>query len=397
MGNGSARTIVILSTEPWGKMLLSKMHFALELVGKGDRVYFVNPPRRLQSRKLAVMGEALEGGRLTIVHTNTVRGSLFLRHKLFFLYRRLSGRYIRAIKALVASPIDEVWSFNPNQYIDLGPFEAQRSIVLLYDLYQGDHIFKAVDKADALISVSQVILDHYKDTIPPKLFIQHGLGPHFAEKSRRRLGAGEFRVVGQSGAGDSGKIKVGYTGNLLRAGMNTVVAREIIGRHPEIDFHFWGPYDMKDNNVKDGEYETPAELLAFVKFLQGQSNVFLHGVVTQQELAERLFEMDAFLFIYSPKREVNGASNAHKLLEYISTGKVVIATHVSSYAGTDLLVMCESQEEDRLPEIFDQTIRDLSVHNAKERQIRRIDFALDNTYARQVERVQQFINGAQPG
>jgi hypothetical protein len=387
MDKGAVQTIVILSTEPWGKMLLSKMHFALELVRKGNRVFFVNPPRELPGRKLAVTGEDLEGGKLTLIDTRTVRGSLFLRHKLFFLYRLLSRRYVHAVKKLVGSKIDEVWSFNPNQYIDLSPFEAERSIVLLYDLYQGAHIFKAVEKADALVSVSQVILDHYKNTRPPKLSIQHGLGPHFADKSRQRLLVEDFVLPA------AGKIKVGYTGNLLRLGMNTAVAMKIIGGHPEIEFHFWGPYSAQDNNVSDTTYVAPAELLSFVEFLHRQTNVFLHGVVTQQELAERLFEMDAFLFIYSPKRELNGASNAHKLLEYISTGKVVIATHVSSYAGTDLLVMSDIREEDRLPDIFDQAIKELSFHNARERQIRRIEFALDNTYARQVERVQEFITG----
>src|ERR1700733_13354915 len=118
------RTILLLSTEPWGKMLLSKMHFALELARKGDRAFFVNPPRQLSGRKLAVRGEDLEGGRITIIHTNFVRSSLFLRHKLFFLYRLLDRGYIRAIKRVVGSKIDEVWNFNPNQYLDLRPFGA---------------------------------------------------------------------------------------------------------------------------------------------------------------------------------------------------------------------------------------------------------------------------------
>ncbi len=383
--SGGGKTIVILSTEPWGKMLLSKMHFALELIRKGNRVFFVNPPRPLAVKPLAVTGESLEGGQLTIIHTNVVRGSLFLRHKLFFLYRLLSRRYVCAIKKLVGGNIDEVWSFNANQYIDLRPFEARKSIVLMYDLYQGDHIFKALEKADALISISQVILEHYKNTPPPKLFLHHGLGSYFAEKSRERLTKEDFFPTGD-------RIKVGYTGNLLRVGMNTSVAMEIIGRHAEIEFHFWGPYSLNENNVNDANYSTPAELLSFIEFLKAQPNVFLHGVVTQKELSEKLFGMDAFLFIYSPKREVNGASNAHKLLEYISTGRVVIATHVSTYAGTGLMEMCESGEEDSLPEIFDRTVRDLALYNSKERQITRIRFALDNTYARQVERVEQFIS-----
>lgn len=384
MDNAAQRTIVILSTEPWGKMLLSKMHFALELAGRGNRVFFVNPPRPLPGKQLAMVAEEIEEGRLTVIHTNTVRGSLFLRHKLFFLYRRLNGRYIREIRKLVGGKIDEVWSFNPNQYVDLAPFGAERSILLLYDFYRGDHIVRAARSADALISVSQVILDHYKDTPPPKLFLQHGLGSHFANLARRRLETRDFVVSGP------GKIKVGYTGNLLRAGMNTGIATEIIGQHPDIEFHFWGPYSLKDNNVNSA-VETPADLLDFIGFLQGQANVFLHGVVGQQELSERLFGMDAFLFIYSPKKEMNGASNAHKLLEYISTGKVVISTHVSTYAGTDLLLMSGPADEQALPGIFARAVGELSVHNSVERQVGRIRYALDNTYARQIDRVEQFI------
>jgi glycosyltransferase involved in cell wall biosynthesis len=386
MDNAAQRTIVILSTEPWGKMLLSKMHFALELAGRGNKVFFVNPPRPLPGGQLAAVGEEMEGGRLTLIHTNTVRGSLFLRHKLFFLYRRLNTRYIRAIRRLVGAKINEVWCFNPNQYVDLAPFEADRSILLLYDFYRGDHIAHAARSAHVLISVSRVILDHYKDTPPPKLFLQHGLGSHFANLSRRRLEAQDF---GHSASGQ-GKVKVGYTGNLLREGMNIEIAVEIIGRHSDIEFHFWGPYSLKDNNV-NSFVETPKELLDFIEFLQGQANVFLHGVVGQQELSERLFEMDAFLFIYSSRKEMNGASNAHKLLEYISTGKVVISTHVSTYAGTDLMLMSGPADEQALPGMFARAVGELSVHNSVDRQVSRIRYALDNTYARQIDRVQQFI------
>src|SRR5579863_5871816 len=153
MDSSKPLTIVILSTETWGKMLLSKMHFAMELVKRGHRVFFVNPPRPLPGKQLVSIGEEMEGGRLTLIHTKEVRGSLFLRHKLFFLYRRLNRRYIRAIQKLVAGKIDEVWSFNPNQYVDLTPFDAERSILLLYDFYRGDHIVRATRTADVLISV----------------------------------------------------------------------------------------------------------------------------------------------------------------------------------------------------------------------------------------------------
>jgi hypothetical protein len=204
------------------------------------------------------------------------------------------------------------------------------------------------------------------------------------------MAAGEFKAVG----GD--RIKVGYIGNLLRVGMNTSVAMRIIAAHPEMEFHFWGPASMKDNNVSSRDGVILPELASFIEFLQQQPHVILHGVAGQQQLAEELPAMDLFLFLYSPSKELNGASNAHKLLEYLSTGKTVVSTHVSNYAGTDLLVMSGPDGEDELPELFDATIKDLVRHNSADRQRIRMGFALDNVYPRQVDRILEFVAGGQP-
>src|SRR5437868_11837462 len=40
----SGKVIYIISHEKWGKMLLSKHHYAIELAKLGNRVYFVNHP-----------------------------------------------------------------------------------------------------------------------------------------------------------------------------------------------------------------------------------------------------------------------------------------------------------------------------------------------------------------
>ncbi len=38
------KTILIISPQEWGKMLLSKHHYALELAKAGNIFYFLNPP-----------------------------------------------------------------------------------------------------------------------------------------------------------------------------------------------------------------------------------------------------------------------------------------------------------------------------------------------------------------
>jgi hypothetical protein len=101
--------------------------------------------------------------------------------------------------------------------------------------------------------------------------------------------------------------------------------------------------------------------------------------------------MDAFLFLYSPAKDLNGASNSHKLLEYLSTGKPVISTYVSNYEGTGLLEMGRREDEPLLNALFDEVTHNLALYNSPERQQQRIQFALDNTYRRQVVRIREFI------
>lgn len=379
------KNIVILSTEPWGKMLLSKMHYAIELAEKGNRVFFVNPPTEGDGA-LVSRGETLLDGKLTIINTRMMKGALFFRHKFFPVYKMMTRRYVKGIRAIAGGAIDEVWSFNPHVYIDLRAFKAGKSILLIYDFYKGDHIFKAAESADGIVTISSVILEYYKQTTPAKLLLQHGLGKHFEARSMEKIERREFRPQLNGG------IKVGYVGNLLRVGMNTEIARQIIVNHPEIEFHFWGPSSLKDNNVNGTGATVPEDLVTFVKFLEEKKNVVLHGVAGQEALSKGLSEMDAFLFLYSPRTEMNSASNAHKLLEYLSTGKVTVSTHVSNYSGTDLLVMCEKEEEEKLPSLFDRVVENLALYNGEEQQRRRIDFALDNTYSRQIDRIRQFIH-----
>src|ERR1700754_4018013 len=113
--HNGGKTIVILSTEPWGRMLLSKMHYALELAGMGHDVYFVNPPRESQRHDLASISTTEKGDQVTIIDTTPVAKALFLRHKVFPVYRYwVTGRYVKAIRELIGKPIDEVWCFDPH-------------------------------------------------------------------------------------------------------------------------------------------------------------------------------------------------------------------------------------------------------------------------------------------
>ncbi len=374
------KTIVILSTEPWGKMFLIKMHYAVALAEQGNQVYFVNPPAVSDT---AVTNEGLHPN-IRIIQLKEMKNRRFLIHKLFPVYEFLSRRYAKQIKKIIGKAIDELWCFNPHVFMDLKRFGASKTILFLYDFYKGKHIPKVAATADALVSVSKVILDYYKDTRPPKLLLQHGLGDSFGSLALKRINGKDFKVQ------QSSRIKFGYVGNLLRSAMDMEATKEIISGHEEIGFHFWGPWDFEQNNVSGKEIEEPNRV--FIQYLREQPNVTLHGVKGQSELASEISGMDGYLFLYDHKKDMNGASNSHKLIEYLSTGKVVVSTFVSNYADTNLLVMTRPGEGG-LPLLFDKVVAQLATYNSEALQEKRIRFALDNTYDNQIRRIETFVSG----
>lgn len=359
------------------------MHFAIEMAGQGNKVFFIDPPRASEHKEPVSVITADGYPSIKVIRLQPLPFALFLRHKVPFIYNSLVKRYIRKIKKITGSSIDELWNFNPHVFVNMKAFAAKKNILLLYDFYKGDHIFRSAATADIMVSPSQLILDHYRSCNVPQLLLQHGLNKIMALAAEQRLQNNEMQVQ------QNKTLKVGYTGNLLRAAIDTGTAEKIIAAHPTIEFHFWGPYSVADNNVTDKTAAIPVPLQNFISFLQKSPNVFLHGIKQQQELAEEIFKMDAFLFLYTAASDMNAASNSHKLLEYLGTGKVVVGNYVSNYAGTQLLEMSKEQED--FPGLFNEVIENLDHFNSTAKQQERIRFALDNTYARQVERVQKFM------
>jgi glycosyltransferase involved in cell wall biosynthesis len=361
-------------------MMLSKMHYAVELGKMGHRVYFVNPPRKTNTL-LVSKGEIVNG--VQLLDIKPLASALFLRHKLLRVYNWLMSRYARKIRQVAGGEIDELWNFNPNSFSGMGAFAAKKNIVLLYDFYRGKHVEWAVKNADIVLAPSRVILDHYSRFNKAAYFLQHGLGAQFVNHSQVRL-----RALA-TGISDTKVTKAGYTGNLLREAMNIALMEKIIRSHPGIEFNFWGPYSLSENNVTDHTATISKEWQLFIRFLKDAPNVVLHGVKEQEALSEAMQDMDVFLFVYSANTDMNAASNSHKLLEYISTGKAVISNMVSTYKEKGLLEMCMHEED--FPALFDHVINNIEQYNAVEKQQERIEYALNNSYVEQIGKIQHYL------
>ncbi len=371
------KTILILSPDTWGTIKVSKMHYAVELANMGHKVYFVNPPRNHDVKEKCFTEKVAEHENITIIHVKEHPLRITGREKFYPLFKWIEGQYIRQIRKITGD-IDEVWNFNPLFIVNADKFQAKKNLLFMYDFFKVKTIPAAAAHADVIISVAQNILDYFKGMGKPLLLLQHGLAPVFEKEAINHVSTDLQQA----------QIKIGYVGNLFRQGIDRKACKQIIINHPEIEFHFWGPDSLEGNNVSTDD--AGKDIKEFIEFLRNEKNVILHGIKTPGELAKEIQDMSGFLFIYNRKHDMNAASNAHKLMEYLSTGKAVLSMYVSQYADLGLLVQDEKDSDD-FPVFFSKEILLLKEHNNIENQEKRIQFALDNTYRNQIKRIEEFI------
>ena len=156
-------------------------------------------------------------------------------------------------------------------------------------------------------------------------------------------------------------------------------------------FECWGAHQLTDANLSGSADE---ETDAFIAELLQTSNVLLHGAVTPAILAAEIQYMDAFLICYDVQKDQSKGTNYHKVMEFISTGKIVVANNITTYKNRpDLVQMVPEREHNKmLPGVFKEVINSLAHYNAETAQENRKKFARENTYNNQLMRIENFLH-----
>ena len=164
----------------------------------------------------------------------------------------------------------------------------------------------------------------------------------------------------------------------------------IILDHNEVQFECWGSYEIKDANLSGRDDEKTRH---FINELKKCKNVLLHGTVPTNILAKEFGRMDAFLICYDVQKDQSHGTNYHKIIEYLGIGKVIISNNVTTYRDRPELIQMVSERDNNrnLPDLFSKVISDLAVYNEPLLVKTRIDFAKDNTYERQIERIETLL------
>ena len=334
----------------------------------GGGGFFLNPPVGAPVEN-GVKLERVQGidapGGITLVHWNR-RTPRLLRFKAMPLYKWLIKQEIRKVERAIGAPIDLLWSFEPNTFPDLAAFRANHSLFMPVDPLSLPAQVHCAAQSDLIVSVSNEILANFAaDRFGGRtLLVDHGISRAFEAEAQkpappRRLGA---------------PVHAGFFGNLDRPIVNHRVFAQLARDHRDVQFHFWGPFN------EGGPFD---------RALGGHSNVIAHGPLGKAELVQAVRSIDVFPLIYGVDEHTYDRSNAHKILEYLCMGKVIVSSQIARYRGRpDLLRSPASGDDDDIPALFAQTLTELDHANAPEKIGARKAYALQHTYRAQLQRIE---------
>ncbi|GAA4753483.1 glycosyltransferase family 4 protein [Flavisolibacter ginsenosidimutans] len=377
------KTYLLVSPQPWGKMYLSKHNYAIELAEAGNKVFFLNPPtyKKKPGRFNISSKEILPN--LTLVDYELASAIHMLRFKARPLYDFIIHHsFLKQLNKLAS--FDEIWCFDPNAFSDFKALHPKKKLLFIVDQHDNPTLKKLADDADGIATISSLIMDYFQFSDKPKLLLNHGLNKTFTALAKDRLLNGLKYDLGHP-------LKVAYVGNLLQGNrMDYKTIQTIVEQNPEASFHFYGPYEETGNTLGSN---TSEGLKAFIGFLKNNPRVHLHGVLPQSQLALEMQDMDAFLTCYNYMTDYNKSSNCHKIIEYLSTGKACISNRIIMYEKTSgLLEMPDEYTNENLPSLFRNVITNIAEFNNPERQKKRIEFALENTYRKNIDTIERFHN-----
>ncbi|MGB3465853.1 MAG: hypothetical protein WBA74_11305 [Cyclobacteriaceae bacterium] len=351
------KNILIISPESWTKVFVSKHHYAVKLAERGNRVFFLNPPSD---------SEQLKNTRVENVFSVDYKGfpPKFRRYpaplRKYFL-----RKIFRKIEKICQSTIDIVWSFDNSVFFDLNFLPEQVvKISHIVDLNQDFEFAKAATSADICLGCTSVICEKQKQYNKHTFFVNHGFNNYEA------LPDSEEPVVTANENGRS----VGYAGNLDIRYLDWHLIKEAVDKFTDVMFYFAGPTES-------------AELK---HWMEDKPNVRYIGVLDPSLLGAFYKQMDLLMISYKADEYRDQLGNPHKLMGYLGSGTAVVSTYTHEYRNhTQLISMSESNSE--WISVLSRTLQDFAFWNSPESTQKRINFAMDNTYDKQVDRIEKYI------
>lgn len=359
-----SKCILIISPEPWNGHAVSKHHYAIALASAGYRVLFLDPPehgqRYLKIERLSAY-EGLERVRDSRIAPALSRIPGGLR-------RYLERRWLNRLERQARCHIAVIWLFENSRFFDLRFAGSRLKIYHQVDLNQNFHPEIAAQTADICFCTSELIRQRLLPHNSRTYLIQHGVEISPSLSVDKRYDAYL----------DSEQPKAAYIGNLAIPYLDWEAMSEVIHAHPQVQFHLIGGYDPLGHSYLS---------------LKEMKNVIWWGQVDSSAIQPILARMDILLICYS-QTYVNQVSNPHKLMEYLASGRTVVATYTYEYRNhQDLLCMTGPGSNSAFIKLFRRVLNNLEFYNSPRLMLERRAFAEDNRYTRQISRIKHHLSG----
>ncbi|HEX5171551.1 MAG TPA: hypothetical protein VFW11_20375 [Cyclobacteriaceae bacterium] len=352
------KNILLVSPEPWDHIFVSKHHYATHLGKRGNHVFFLNPPSESESITQTgyknVSSVTYLGFPKGLRFFPSIVQKYFIRKKFFELQKFCNVQF------------DVVWSFDNSVFFDLSAL-PQRVLKIshIVDLKQDFQTAKAASTASVCLCTTDLLKERLSAFNSRVFKINHGLNECVVQKR-------PISLPGHS------SIKALYAGNMAMRFIDWELLRVAVESNPTVDFIFVGPDSIDDANIDDhGKNE-----------LMKSDNSFFIGKVESGELPSWYEASDILLVAYQERYHAD-QSNPHKMMEYLGSGKMIVATYMAEYkmlADETLFLMSNHNAE--FPLLLKEAVRDLTLWNDWTKQEARIAYALENTYFKQIERIE---------
>lgn len=346
-------SVLIISPERWTGHFVSKHHYAIELASRGNRVIFHGPPTSGPMRLEPVRHDSSD---LEVLHAPKIAPGL--QYLPGMVRRGLEARWLKRVEALIGERIDVVWLFENSRFYDMRFAGDRLKVYHQVDLNQDFHPKTAARTADFVFCSSKLIRDRLSEVGKEVTIINHGVRAVHFEPSTEAV------------IFDKERVNCVYVGNLSMAYLDRDLILRCVNHLQDVCFHFVGGFDQGD---------------PFQEKLTDCENVRLHGRVSSNRILPIITNADILMVAYQ-ERHFKDQSNPHKMMEYMMSGKVIVATHTSEYeAVADLLAMANPNDD--YMALLEHVTKNIETFNTKDRQAARRDFALDNTYNKQLDRI----------
>lgn len=345
------KNVLIISPEPWNHIHVSKHHYAIELAELGNHVYFLNPPNSNYHI------EESEYSNLMVIN---YPGFLPGLYKMPRFFRIINQRFVlNKILHLANVKFDLVWSFDNSVFYDFEVFGKNTfKISHIVDLGQDFQTQKAAKSANLCLGVIPEIVSRLELYNSNTHLMRHGVKISKCKETVQLPGDNEFKAL--------------YFGNMSMPDLNWDLMKQATDQNLDVDFIFIGAH----SEVVESK-------------LVGKKNVFSIGPVASEYLSCFMDAVDVLLLFYKFSYFQKYAS-PHKMMEYLSSGKPIVAPYMNDYEEIRHLLMMSHDDDHWLQNLRKLVLNYKSLQTNEDSRLR-ILFAKEHSYMYQIERIQKII------